>query len=80
MLQFGKLRSFFVVLFVSISVLVSCPFLCFGQNDDVKALLYNIKDKWKIEDENVVVQKIIEIDNISKDNIYIALKEHLVSL
>jgi len=69
MLQFENLKSFCIVLFTSI--LISYPILCFGQSGE---------DKWKIEDGNVVVQKIVEFENISKANIYIALKEHLVNI
>ena len=53
------------------------PFLCFGQNDKVKECLAAIENQWEVQDGEVIVQKVLEFENISKDNIYIALKEYL---
>ena len=55
------------------------PFLAFAQNDQVNSLLHSISEKYKIEDGNVVIQKVIEFENISKDNLYLSAKEYLTS-
>jgi len=65
--------------FLTISLMLFFTASVYGQNDEVNSLLSTIKDKWKVENGNVIIQKVFEFENISKDNIYIALKEYLAN-
>ena len=56
------------------------PLFSFGQNDEINALLYSIKDKYTVQDGNIVVQKILEFNNITKDNIYMFIKEYMANI
>jgi hypothetical protein len=40
-------------------------------------LLESIKDKWDYKDGEIIIQKVLDFEHISKDNIYIYVKEYL---
>ncbi len=65
-----KLFCFFLVAFLGLQ--------CFSQNEEIIMKLATISEEWKLENDAVVVQKVIEVPGQTKDQLYNAVREFLV--
>jgi len=50
----------------------------YAQKEKIVLCLEELKDKWKFEDESIIIQKVINVNDISKENLYKYLREFFI--